>query len=134
MNHFLLAANLMITYRVISAYGTASLASIGIGFRILQGIYIPVIAMAAAMAAIVGQNFGAKKYARIIGTIWRAWLISMVFMICCTVICLLYPAKLISLATAAAETAVVALWLKRELSQVHSNIAINLQPAESPYS
>jgi putative MATE family efflux protein len=211
MNHFLLAANLMITYRVISVYGTASLASIGIGFRILQGIYIPVIAMAAAMAAIVGQNFGAKKYARIIGTIWRAWLISMVFMIFCTVICLLYPAKLISvfsndpdvihfgviylkifsigfvmvgtimvassvfqglgktypsligavvdnalfaglvftlpvffswgiqsvwwikLATAAAETVVVAIWLKRELSQVRSNFAINRQPAKLPY-
>ena len=40
----------------------------------------------------------------------------------------------IKLATAAAETAVVALWLKRELSQVHSSIAINLQPAESLYS
>jgi putative MATE family efflux protein len=48
MNHFLLAANLLITYRVISTYGTAALASIGIGFRILQSIYIPVIAVVSA--------------------------------------------------------------------------------------
>ena len=36
----------------------------------------------------------------------------------------------IKLATAAAETAVVAIWLKRELSQVRANFAINRQPAE----
>jgi len=206
MNHFLLAANLMITYRVISSYGTAALASIGIGFRILQGIYIPVIAVASAMAAIVGQNFGARQFTRITGTLGRAWLIATMFMIVCTAICLLYPQALISifsnnsevirygvvylrifaigfvmvgtimvassafqglgktypsligavvdnalfaglvftlpvyfswgiqsvwwikLATAAAETVVVAVWLKHELTKVRSNFAVNLQP------
>jgi Na+-driven multidrug efflux pump len=49
------------------------------------------------LAAIIGQNFGAKQYSRIIGTLWRAWAISMVFMICCTVISLLYPEDLISI-------------------------------------
>jgi putative MATE family efflux protein len=97
MNHLLLAANLFITYRVISIYGTAALASIGIGFRTLQAIYIPVIALASAMAAIVGQNFGANQYSRIIGTLWRAWAISMVFMICCMVVSLLYPEDLIGI-------------------------------------
>ena len=97
MNHFLLAANLMITYRVISIYGTAALASIGIGFRILQGIYIPVIALASAMAAIIGQNFGARKFSRISGTLGQAWLISTIFMIVCTVVCLLYPQTLIGI-------------------------------------
>jgi putative MATE family efflux protein len=97
LNHFLLAANLLITYRVISIYGTAALASIGIGFRLLQAIYIPVIALASAMAAIIGQNFGAKQYTRITGTLWRGWTISMVFMICCTVISRLFPEDLIGI-------------------------------------
>ena len=97
MNHFLLAANLLITYRVISIYGTAALASIGIGFRLLQAIYIPVIALASAMAAIIGQNFGAKQYSRMTGTLWRAWAISMVFMIFCTVISRLFPEELIGI-------------------------------------
>jgi len=205
MNHFLLAANLMITFRVISIYGTAALASIGIGFRLLQAIYIPVIAMVSAMAAIIGQNFGARKFSRITGTLWRAWLISMIFMVGCSAICLLYPQLLIGifsndsdvihfgviylrifsigfvmvatimvasstfqglgktypslvgavvdnalfaglvftlpvyfswgiqsvwwikLATAAAETAVVAVWLKRELKKVRSRFAIDRQ-------
>jgi putative MATE family efflux protein len=97
MNHFLLAANLLITYRVISAHGTAALASIGIGFRILQSIYIPVIAVASAMAAIVGQNVGARNFSRIIGTLGRAWLVCMIFMIGCTAICLLVPKFLIGI-------------------------------------
>ncbi len=208
MNHFLLAANLLITFRVISIYGTAALASIGIGFRILQSIYIPVIAVASAMAAIVGQNFGAQKFSRISGTLWRAWLISMIFMIGCSAICLLFPQVLIGifsnnsdvihygviylrifslgfvmvgtimvassafqglgktypslvgavvdnalfaglvftlpvyfsweiqsiwwikLATAAAETVVVAVWLKRELTNVRSRFSINRQTVE----
>ena len=95
MNHFLLAANLLITFRVISNYGTAALASIGVGFRLLQAIYIPVIAVASAMAAIVGQNLGAKKYHRIAGTFGRAWLISIVFMVFCTTVCRALPEKLI---------------------------------------
>ena len=97
LNHFLLAANLLITFRVISDYGTAALAAIGIGFRILQAIYIPVIAVGSAMAAIVGQNFGAGKYNRIAGTFTRAWLISMIFMLCCTAICRAFPAYLIGI-------------------------------------
>jgi len=212
MNHFLLAANLLITYRVISMYGTAALASIGIGFRILQSIYIPVIAVASAMAAIVGQNYGARKLSRITGTLWMAWLVSMIFMIGCTAICLLYPKFLIGifsnnsdviyfgviylrifsigfvmvgtimvassafqglgktypslvgavvdnalfaglvftlpvyfnwgiqavwwikLATAAAETVVVAVWLKHELANVRSSFNIVHQPAGLSYS
>ncbi len=95
MNHFLLAANLLITYRVISEYGTAAIASIGIGFRILQAIYIPVIALASAMAAIVGQNYGANNYDRISGTFTKAWLISIIFLIFWTFICQLFPEQII---------------------------------------
>ena len=39
LSHFLLAANMMITYRVVSPYGTSALASIGIGWRILNAVY-----------------------------------------------------------------------------------------------
>jgi putative MATE family efflux protein len=102
-NHFLLAANLLITYRVIGIHGTAALASIGIGFRILQAVYIPIIAVAAAMAAIVGQNFGAQKYTRISGTIRSAWLISTIFMIGCTAACMLYARNLIGIFTGDSE-------------------------------
>ena len=97
MSHFLLAANLLITYRVIGDYGTAALASLGVGFRILQTIYIPVIAVSSALAAIVAQNYGAGNYDRIAKTFWNAWWLSAAFMIICTLICELFPVELIGI-------------------------------------
>ena len=97
VSHFLLAANLLITYRVISDYGTAALASLGVGFRILQTIYIPIIALSAALAAIVGQNFGAGNYGRIVKTFWNAWWLSSGFMLLSTLICEWIPVELIEI-------------------------------------
>jgi len=95
--YFLLTANLLITYRVVSPYGTQALASLGIGFRIVQAIYLPSVAIAEAMAAMVGQNFGAKKKFRIISTFWAGWKISFMFMLSGTAICWMFPTFLISL-------------------------------------
>jgi putative MATE family efflux protein len=95
--HFLLAFNLMIQYRVISDYGTAALASLGVGFRIFNAVYLPVIAIGSAMAAIVGQNFGAKNYARISATFWFAWLMASGLMLLSTVTCWIIPGKLIAI-------------------------------------
>lgn len=91
LTYFLMTANLLITYRVVSPYGTGALASLGIGFRIVQAIYLPSVAIADAMAAMVGQNYGAKKYFRIIATFWTGWRISAIFMITGTMICWLFP-------------------------------------------
>ena len=54
-------------------------------------------AVASAMAAIVGQNYGANKYNRISGTFARAWLISIMFMIFCTAVCRIFPEHLIGI-------------------------------------
>jgi Na+-driven multidrug efflux pump len=56
-----------------------------------------VIAMASAMAAVIGQNFGARQFNRISGTLWRAWSISMLFMLACTIVCRLFPVSLIGI-------------------------------------
>jgi Na+-driven multidrug efflux pump len=81
LTYFLLALNMLITYRVVSIFGTPALASIGIGFRILQSINMPVVAVTSAMAAIVGQNYGAGKQSRITTTLWTGWAISCGIMI-----------------------------------------------------
>ena len=97
LTYFLLALNMLITYRVVSVFGTAALASIGIGFRILQTIYMPVVAVTSAMAAIVGQNYGAGKQSRITTTLWTGWAISCGIMISGTVLCWLFPGFLIGI-------------------------------------
>ncbi len=65
VTYFLLAFNMLITYRVLGPYGTAALAAVGIGFRILQSIYLPVVALTSAMAAVVAQNMGARRPLRV---------------------------------------------------------------------
>ena len=91
LTYFLLALNMLITYRVVSAFGTAALASIGIGFRIIQSIYMPVVAVTSAMAAMVGQNFGAGHHTRIQKTLRAGWMISSGVMIAGAVLCWLFP-------------------------------------------
>lgn len=95
--YFLLTANMLITYRVISPYGTQALASIGIGYRIIQGMYLPSVAVADAMAAIVGQNVGAKIWGRVVSSFWSAWWFSTVAMALGMAICWLFPESLIRL-------------------------------------
>lgn len=97
MAYFLLTANLLITYRVISAYGTHALASVGIGYRIIQTIYLPSVAVADAMAAMVGQNVGAQNTGRVIAVFWTGLRISCVFMILGTIVCWLFPEGLINI-------------------------------------
>ncbi len=95
--YFLMTANLMITYRVVSPYGTQALAALGIGFRIIQAIYLPTVAISEAMAAMVGQNFGANNYGRVVSTFWTGWRISALIMVAGTIICWLFPSYLIQI-------------------------------------
>ena len=95
LTYFLLALNMLITYRVVSVFGIAALASIGIGFRIIQSIYMPVIAVTSAMAAIIGQNYGAGHYVRIQKTLRTGWTISSGVMITGTILCWMFPDFLI---------------------------------------
>jgi putative MATE family efflux protein len=97
LTYFLLAFNMLITYRVVSVYGTPALASVGIGFRILQSIYLPVIAISSGMAALVGQNFGARLHKRISRTLWTGWAFSSGIMIAGTFLCWIAPAFLIGI-------------------------------------
>jgi putative MATE family efflux protein len=95
LTYFLLALNMFITYRVVSVYGTSALASLGIGFRVLQAIYLPVVAVSSAMGAIVGQNFGAGNRERIHQTLWTGWGLSSGIMILGTALCWVFPGFLV---------------------------------------
>jgi Na+-driven multidrug efflux pump len=55
------------------------------------------------MAAIVGQNYGARNYGRIAATFRQAWVISLVFMLFWTMMCQLLPAALIGVFSRDAE-------------------------------
>lgn len=95
LSFFFLALNMLITYRVMSVYGTPALASVGIGSRILQALYLPVVAITSAMTAIIGQNYGAGHYRRIGETLRTGWELSSGVMILGSILCWMLPTSLI---------------------------------------
>jgi putative MATE family efflux protein len=54
-----------VLYWVIRPFGTDAQAGFGIGMRIMQSMYLPAMAVSFAAAPIVGQNFAARKFARV---------------------------------------------------------------------
>jgi putative MATE family efflux protein len=54
-----------ITYWAIRDFGAAAQAGFGIGSRIMQGIFLPAMAIAFVVAPVAGQNYGAKQMARV---------------------------------------------------------------------
>jgi putative MATE family efflux protein len=97
LTYFFLALNMLITYRVVGGFGTEALAALGIGYRIIQTIYLPVVAVSSAMAAVVGQNFGASSYERIRTTLWVGWGFCTGIMFLGTILCWVIPASLMGI-------------------------------------
>jgi putative MATE family efflux protein len=61
----LLAVYLIIVYIVSRPFGAASQAGFGIGLRIVQASFLPVVALGFAVSPVAGQNFGARRADRV---------------------------------------------------------------------
>jgi Na+-driven multidrug efflux pump len=61
----LMAVYLMLVYAVSRPFGAAAQAGFGIGMRILQACFLPVVALGFAVSPVAGQNFGARHSARV---------------------------------------------------------------------
>ena len=64
----LLAVYLFVVYAVTRRFGAAAQAGFGIGMRILQSGFLPVVALGFAVAPVAGQNYGAGKHDRVKAT------------------------------------------------------------------
>jgi len=84
---FMLFVILGVIYWVIRGFGPAAQAGFGVGGRVMQALFLPVMAIAFAVPAVAGQNFGAHRYARVRETFRRAALLSSVLMIAITMLC-----------------------------------------------
>ncbi len=54
-----------VVYWLIQNFGTSAQAGYGLGSRVMQAIFVPALALAFALPAVVGQNFGAKLRQRV---------------------------------------------------------------------
>lgn len=84
---FMIFVIIGIIYVVIRGFGPAAQAGFGIGGRVMQALFLPVMALAFAAPAVAGQNFGARQFGRVRETFRSAALLSSVLMLVLTLVC-----------------------------------------------
>lgn len=105
-----------VTYWVIRSFGAAAQAGFGIGARVMQGIFLPAMAIAFAAAPVAGQNFGARLPDRVRETARTAAMMSAVLMLSLTLICHWRPEALIRLFSQEAQVVEVGATFLRIIS------------------
>jgi Na+-driven multidrug efflux pump len=102
-----------VTYWAIRDFGAAAQAGFGIGSRVMQGIFLPAMAIAFAVAPLAGQNYGARKMERVRETFRVAAVQSTVVMLSVMVLCQWQPEALVRFFSTEPEVVEVgALFLK----------------------
>ncbi|QQP96891.1 MATE family efflux transporter [Lysobacter enzymogenes] len=80
-----------VTYWCLRGLGTDAQAGYGIGMRVMQAIFLPVMAIAFAVAPVAGQNVGAGRGERVLATFHSAALIGSAAMFALTLLCQWQP-------------------------------------------
>jgi putative MATE family efflux protein len=93
----LMAVYLFIVYVISRPFGSAAQAGFGIGLRIIQALFMPVVALGFAVAPVAGQNFGARKGDRVTRTFRDGALMAAGVMVVAAVVCHLVPGQLIGI-------------------------------------
>lgn len=92
----LVAVYLFIVYAICRPFGAAAQAGFGIGMRVLQAGFMPVVALGFAVAPVAGQNFGARLGQRVRETFRSALLLAIGAMVVFTLVCHIAPAAMIA--------------------------------------
>jgi putative MATE family efflux protein len=91
----LMAVYLFIVYRIAAPFGAAAQAGFGIGMRVVQALFMPVVALGFAVAPVAGQNVGARLGQRVKDVFRSACTMVSVYMFGAAIICNIAPAALI---------------------------------------
>ena len=68
----LMATYIVVVYWIIRNFGAAAQAGFGVGARVMQAMFLPVIAIAFAVSPVVGQNFGGRRGDRVRSSYYSA--------------------------------------------------------------
>ena len=91
----LLFVYIIVVYGIIRGFGPAAQAGFGIGARVMQALFLPVVALAFAVAPVIGQNFGGRHADRVRQSVYSALGIASVMMLVLTLVAHFVPAALI---------------------------------------
>ena len=95
----IIAVYLALVYSITRPFGAAAQAGFGIGQRIIQAGFMPVVALGFAVAPVAGQNFGARLADRVRATFKDAALMATGVMIVFAIACHIAPAALVGIFT-----------------------------------
>jgi putative MATE family efflux protein len=91
----LMGVYMAVVYTVSQPFGAAAQAGFGIGLRVVQAGFMPVVAMGFAVSPVAGQNFGAHLGDRVRETFRVGALMASGFMLALLLLCQLAPEALI---------------------------------------
>jgi putative MATE family efflux protein len=92
----LTAVYLLLVYVVIRPFGAAAQAAVGIGLRVVQASFLPVVALGIAVAPVAGQNFGARLAPRVRQTFRSGAMMASGLMVIAMLVSIAAPGALIS--------------------------------------
>ncbi|MFN2564959.1 MAG: MATE family efflux transporter [Gemmatimonadaceae bacterium] len=85
----MMAVYLALVYSITRPFGAAAQAAFGIGMRVVQAGFMPVVALGFSVAPVAGQNFGARRAERVKSTFrdaaWMAVTVMVLFAIACNI-------------------------------------------------
>src|SRR5947209_17952027 len=82
----LMAVYIVVVYSIIRGFGAAAQAGFGVGARVMQSSFLPVVALSFAVAPVVGQNFGGRRADRVRHSIYSAIGIGSILMLFLTIV------------------------------------------------
>jgi putative MATE family efflux protein len=85
----------LLVYGIIRDFGPAAQAGFGIGARVMQALFLPVVALSFAISPIVGQNFGGRRPDRVRQTVTAAIGLASLIMLVLAMLAHFFPAPLI---------------------------------------
>jgi putative MATE family efflux protein len=91
----LMSVYMVLVYTIIRPFGAAAQAGFGIGLRLVQSLFLPVVAIAFATAPVAGQNYGARLGERVRGAFYAAASMSAAIMVVLTIACRIAPATMV---------------------------------------
>jgi len=103
----LVSVYMVIVYSVIRPFGAAAQAGFGIGIRLVQSLFLPVVAIAFATAPVVGQNYGARLGERVRQAFYTAAGMSVAVMVVLIALCHISPAAMVRIFNRDAEVVAV---------------------------
>jgi putative MATE family efflux protein len=90
-----MALYLVVVYSVARPFGAAAQAGFGVGQRIIQAGFMPVVALGFSVAPVAGQNFGARLADRVKATFKDAAYMAVGVMLLFAIICHIAPESMV---------------------------------------